>query len=196
MSQACYFCLRHVLTPLCVILCLGLAGCSSTPLPHHVNFSTGYGFDYPVGWQAIDVQAATPGVMGVWRDPIEQTANISVIVNPVSGTTEHLTELGTPTEVGYRFFKEQSAKLKAAQNGLQLEFLGAAADKRVSAMGTETYYTLEYRVTLPAGQVRHNLARAVLHNGQLFTFNLGLPEPFWQRSIPQWRAIAASFEVL
>lgn len=181
---------RRVLMNIGLLCVLGLVGCSGQ-LSHYVDAIAGYGFDYPVGWQAIEVREATPGVVGVWRDPIAPTANISVIINPVPETTAHITDLGTPTEVGYCFFKEQTARLQAAQSGLLLEFLGADAYDR----GIETYYTLEYGVTYPDGQERHNLASAVVHRGQLFTLNVGLPEQFWQRSIPQWHAIATSFEV-
>ncbi|NEO86355.1 MAG: photosystem II oxygen evolving complex protein PsbP [Spirulina sp. SIO3F2] len=176
-----------------LLLCclgLGLVGCQ-VAIPHYIDPIGGYGFDYPAGWEAVEVRDASPGVIVVWRDRLDPTANLSLIANPTPDDVLAITTLGTPTDVGYRFFKEQTARLKAAQSGLQLKFLGAEALQK----GITPYYQLEYAVTWPDGRQRHNLASAVVQNQQLFTFNLVLPERRWQQQPQQWRAIVTSFEV-
>ncbi|MEM8641251.1 MAG: photosystem II reaction center PsbP [Cyanobacteria bacterium P01_G01_bin.54] len=184
--------LRWVAITLGSLLWLGLLGCSAvTTLPHHLDLARGYAFDLPLGWTEITVREAAPGVVEVWRDPIDRTANLSLIINPVPETTANITELGTATEVGYRFFQERQAQLQASQPDTLLEFLGAAAQQP----GLVTYYTLEYALIQPDAPTRHNLARAVIRHHQLFTFNLSLPERRWQQMPEQWRAIVGSFQV-
>jgi photosystem II oxygen-evolving enhancer protein 2 len=145
-----------------------------------------YQFLYPRGWVEVEVQNASPGVKLVLRDTVERTENVSLIVSDVpAGQT--LKELGTPTEVGYRFFKQaQDNPLKR-----QVEFINADSAENEG----ETYYRLEYAVTFPDGQNRHNLANVVIHNQKLYTFNLSTPERRWQQLSDRFQAVVNSFRV-
>ncbi|MGB0560444.1 MAG: photosystem II reaction center PsbP [Spirulinaceae cyanobacterium] len=111
---------------LVLLVWLGLVSCTAATLPHHLDLAGGYEFDTPLGWAEVTVQEASPGVVEVWRDGSDLTANLSLIINPVpEDAIQNITELGTATEVGYRFFQERQAQLQASQPEVVLEFLGA-----------------------------------------------------------------------
>jgi photosystem II oxygen-evolving enhancer protein 2 len=97
---------RSLIVVLVAILSLTLSSCVTDVggLQSYVNAAHGYEFLYPNGWVSVDVKSASEGVDVVYRDLIERTENLSVIISEVPpGKT--LTDLGTPSEVGYRFFK-------------------------------------------------------------------------------------------
>ena len=98
--------LRLLITLCLISLTTLISSCSAgiSGLQSYVNASEGYEFLYPNGWIPVTVSGASPNVSVVYRDLIERSENLSVIVSDVPAD-QTLEDLGTPTEVGYRFFK-------------------------------------------------------------------------------------------
>jgi photosystem II oxygen-evolving enhancer protein 2 len=143
---------------------------SAAGLKSFVNTGDGYQFSYPNGWVQVKV-ANGPDV--VFHDLIEISENVSVVISPVSpGKT--LTELGTPTEVGYKLGK---VALAPEGSGRSAELVNAAQKETDGKI----YYLLEYLVTLPQKQQRHNIASVAVSRGKLFTFNASVPEKRWSK---------------
>ncbi|MCX7594580.1 MAG: photosystem II reaction center PsbP [Fischerella sp.] len=143
---------------------------AAAALKSYVNTNDGYQFLYPNGWVQVKV-ANGPDV--VFHDLIEMSENISVVISPVpEGKT--LTELGTAGEIGYKLGKNA---LAPEGSGRTAELVNA--EQRES--NGKTYYKLEYLITLPNNQKRHNLASVVTSRGKLFTFNASIPEKRWRK---------------
>ncbi|NJM73449.1 MAG: photosystem II oxygen evolving complex protein PsbP [Scytonema sp. RU_4_4] len=162
---------RIVLTLLLVFsFSLSHSGVAAAAGRSYIDTTNGYEFSYPNGWVQVKV-ANGPDV--VFHDIIEVTENISVVISPVTGG-KTLQELGTPGEVGY----------KLGNNALAPDGSGRKAEL-VNAEQRElngiTYYLLEYAITLPNNQQRHNLASVAVSRGKLFTFNASIPERRWDR---------------
>ncbi|MEH2250489.1 photosystem II reaction center PsbP [Nostoc sp.] len=153
-------------------------------LKSFVDTSDGYQFLYPNGWLQVKV-ANGPDV--VFHDLIEVSENVSVVISPVpEGKT--LSELGTPTEVGYKLGK---AALAPLDSGRSAELVNAAQRE----VDGKTYYLLEYEVKLPNQQERHNIASVAVSRGKLFTFNASIPEKRWQRVKRMIDQVVNSFSV-
>lgn len=153
-------------------------------LKSFVDTSDGYQFLYPNGWLQVKV-ANGPDV--VFHDLIEVSENISVVISPVpEGKT--LSELGTPTEVGYKLGK---AALAPPDSGRSAELVNAAQRE----VDGKTYYLLEYEVKLPNQQQRHNIASVAVSRGKLFTLNASIPEKRWQRVKRMIDEVVNSFSV-
>ena len=168
---------------------LVLAGCfpGVGNLQSYVDVEDGYEFLYPQGWIEVIVEDASPGVDVVFRDLIEQTENLSLIISDVPpGQT--LSELGDPSAVGYRFFQQVK---NDPQQKKELEFLRAESLKK----DNDTYYILEYQTKLADQQERHNLASVTIKGGRLFTFNLSTPQSRWQKVQQLSDIVVKSFSV-
>ncbi|MCW5313279.1 photosystem II oxygen evolving complex protein PsbP [Nostoc sp. KVJ3] len=153
-------------------------------LKSFVDSSDGYQFLYPNGWLQVKV-ANGPDV--VFHDLIEVSENVSVVISPVpEGKT--LSELGTPTEVGYKLGK---AALAPPDSGRSAELVNAAQRE----VDGKTYYLLEYEVKLPNQQQRHNIASVAVSHGKLFTLNASIPEKRWQRVKRMIDEVVNSFSV-
>jgi photosystem II oxygen-evolving enhancer protein 2 len=139
-------------------------------LRDYVDTTDGYQFSYPNGWVQVKV-ANGPDV--VFHDLIEFSENASVVISPVP-EGKSLVELGTPTEVGYKLGKNA---LAPEGSGRQAELVNAEQRE----LNGNTYYILEYLVTLPNKQQRHNLASVATSRGKLFTFNASIPEKRWRK---------------
>ncbi|AFY36442.1 photosystem II reaction center PsbP [Calothrix sp. PCC 7507] len=139
-------------------------------LKSFVNTIDGYQFLYPNGWVQVKV-ANGPDV--VFHDLIEVSENVSVVISPVPGG-KTLTELGTPTEVGYKLGKVALAPTDSGRTAELVNALERESDGK-------KYYILEYLVKLPDKQERHNVASVAVSRGKLFTFNASIPEKRWQR---------------
>ncbi len=178
--------LKRIAAILLIVLSLSLQSCVSAAsgLKSYVNSYQGYEFLYPNGWVPVKV-ADGPDV--VFHDLIEETENVSVVINPVPDN-KSLQELGSPTDVGYRLSKNAIAP---PDSGRTAELV--SADSR--QVGDELYYLLEYAVKLPSDQERHNLASVVVRRGQLFTFNLSTSEKRWQKAQEKMRQVVSSFSV-
>ncbi|MBR8834735.1 MAG: photosystem II reaction center PsbP family protein [Stigonema ocellatum SAG 48.90 = DSM 106950] len=136
----------------------------------YVDTTDGYQFLYPNGWVQVKV-ANGPDV--VFHDLIERTENISVIFSPVpEGKT--LAQLGTPPEVGYKLGKNA---LAPSGSGRQAELV----DAQEREVNGKIYYILEYAITLPNKQQRHNLASVATSRGKLFTLNASITERRWPK---------------
>lgn len=177
--------LKRIAAVLLVVLSLSLQSCVSalSSLVSYVDTYDGYEFLYPNSWVPIKV-ADGPDV--VLHDLIEETENVSVVINPVPDS-KTLEDLGTPSEVGYRLSKNAIAPPGSGRNA---ELVNAEA----RSVNGQTYYLLEYAVTLP-NQLRHNLASVAVKRGQLFTFNLSTTEQRWQKVKDRFRTVARSFSV-
>lgn len=177
--------LKRITAALLIVLALGLQGCipGGTGLQSYADSYDGYEFLYPTGWVKVQVSNG-PDV--VYRDLINDTENVSVVISPVP-EGESLEDLGTPTEVGYKLAKSIST---LAENQRKVDLISAEAQQK----GTETYYLLEYEVDLP-DQQRHNLASVVVRRGQLFTFNASTLENRWSKVGDLLRQSVDSFSV-
>lgn len=178
--------LRIFLLPL---LSLTLISCSVAlgGLQSYVDATDGYQFLYPSGWVGVDVKNSTQGVDVVFRDLIEPSENLSVIISDVSNE-QSLTELGSPTEVGYRLLKQFN---NDSDNQRETDLISAESRE---ADG-KTYYTLEYQVKLPNQQERHNIASISVSRGKLFTFNLSTLQKRWDKVKTLFKNSVNSFAV-
>jgi photosystem II oxygen-evolving enhancer protein 2 len=180
--------LRLLITLCLISLTTIVSGCSAgiTGLQSYVNAAQGYEFLYPNGWIPVDVRGASEGVDLVYRDLVERDENLSVIISDVpEGKT--LEDLGSPTDVGYRF-------LKAVDNpdsDRQTDFISAEAREGKD----KTYYILEYEVENPDRSVRHNIASVAVSRGKLFTFNLSTNDKRWSTVKDSFEIAAKSFTV-
>lgn len=168
-----------------ILLCLTLQGCVSGTggLKAYVDNLDGYTFRYPNGWIPVKVSGVADVV---FRDLIEETENVSVVVSDVEGNAQ-ISDLGNPTAVGQRLL---STVIAPSGSDRQAELVAAEARETED----KTYYTLEYIVQLPIGD-RHNLTSAILRRGKLFTLNISAPEPRWSQVAPLFEKVAASFDV-
>ncbi len=177
--------LKRLAAIVMIVLSLSVQSCTSTSesLKSYVDTVDGYEFLYPNSWVPVAVKNGPDLVL---HDLIEETENVSVIINPVpDGKT--LKQLGTPSEVGYKLSKNAIAPL---DSGRQAELVKAEAHE----VGGKTYYLLEYAVQLPT-QARHNLASVVVERGQLFTFNLSTTEQRWAKAKDTFQDVVNSFSV-
>jgi photosystem II oxygen-evolving enhancer protein 2 len=180
---------RSVWKRLAIVLVLtvvvALQACSSpaSGLKAYIDATKGYRFLYPIGWVAVKV-AGGPDV--VFRDLIQETENVSVVINPVP-SNKTLTDLGSPTEVGYRLSKSAIAP---PGSGRTAELVNAESRE---ANG-KTYYFLEYAVKLP-NQERHNLASVAVSRGQLYTLNVSALEGRWDKVKSMFETVVKSFSV-
>ena len=172
---------------LVIAVTFNLTGCATAGagLKSYVDAIGGYEFLYPNGWLPVKVSNGAADV--VFHDLIEISENVSVVVSPVAnGKT--LSELGTPTEVGYKLSKSAIAP---PDSGREAELVNAASRE----VKGKKYYLLEYAVKLPNQQERHNLASVAVSRGKLYTFNASAPERRWQKVQNQFESIVDSFLV-
>lgn len=149
----------------------GLFACGGVgELQSYTSETYGYEFLYPNGWIPVNTENSSDGVDVVFRDLIEYSENLSVIISDVPAD-KTLIELGTPTDIGYRFMQE--ARLLSDRDPDLIR-----AESRSDDAG-QTYYILEYEVTLPDGQVRHDLATVAVKFGKLYSFNLSTLQSRW-----------------
>ncbi len=172
-----------------IILSLTLVGCSSGVggLKNYVDAKQGYEFLYPNGWISVQVENASAGVDVVFRDIIERSENLSVVISDIPDD-KNLTDLGTPSEVGYIFMQQVNSNPNLNR---EAELITAAA----KPVGDKTYYILEYQVELPSDQERHNLASVVVSRGKLFTFNLSTNQRRWEKVKTLFEIVVNSFSV-
>ncbi len=178
--------LKRMATIMVVVLSLILSSCAvsaASGLKAHIDTGDGYEFLYPNGWVPVKLNNG-PDV--VYHDLIKTTENVSVVVSAVQdGKT--LSELGTPTEVGYKLSKNAIAP---PGSGREAELINAEQREK----GAKTYYLLEYAVKLP-NQERHNFASVAVSRGKLFTLNLSTSESRSQKLKSEFQTVVDSFSV-
>lgn len=180
---------KSFISILLVILSITLSSCSVgvSGLKSYVNPTKGYEFLYPNGWIPVDLKKPSAGVDLVFRDLIERSENLSVIISDVP-TDKTLEDLGTPSEVGYRFLN-----LVNDSPNLEIESAFLRAESRQA--NDKSYYLLEYEVDVPDQPKRHNLASVAVSQGKLFTFNIATPESRWETVKDTFEIAAQSFSV-
>ncbi|MGK7902054.1 MAG: photosystem II reaction center PsbP [Hormoscilla sp.] len=169
-----------------LLFSLSITGCVSTGagLQSYVDSTDGYQFLYPNGWVPVE---AKDGPDVVFRDLIEYSENLSVVISSV-GEGKTLTDLGTPTDVGYRLSKNA---LSPPDSGRQAELLNAEELRKEDKI----YYLLEYAVTLSNQQPRHDFASLAISHGKLYSFNLSSTERRWQKEKSIFEQVVKSFRV-
>lgn len=178
--------LKRLLAMLLVVFSLSLQGCVTTAtsgLKSYVDSIDGYQFLYPNGWLPVKVSDGPDIVM---HDIIQQSENVSVVINPVSGK-KTLAELGSPGELGYQLGKTAIAP---PGSGREAELVNA--ESRES--GDKTYYLLEYLVKVGSRE-RHNLASVAVSRGKLYTFNASTTEDRWEKVKDLLQRVIDSFSV-
>ena len=178
---------RAIISIFLIVITFTLSACSSgiTGLNRYSDAIDGYQFFYPNGWVAVDVRKSNNGVDVLYRDIIEEGENLSVIISNIDNDSR-LTDLGTPTDVGYRFMQIVNQN---NNNGREAELISAEKGEQ----NLQNYYLLEYRVKLEDNQYRHNLANVAVKNGKLYTFNISATESRWQKVQDLFTAVAKSF---
>jgi photosystem II oxygen-evolving enhancer protein 2 len=181
--------IKSLLALFLVLNSLLLTSCTTATggLQSYISGNQGYQFLYPKGWTRVDVKKASPGVDVVFHDLIETTENLSVIINPVPDN-KTLTDLGTPTEVGYRILKNNRLNPNLDR---EVELIRAESRQE----NAKDYYILEYQVKLPNQQERHNLASVSVSNGKLYSFNLSTSQKRWQKIHAILETVVNSFSV-
>ncbi|HHP7232053.1 MAG TPA: photosystem II reaction center PsbP [Xenococcaceae cyanobacterium] len=181
--------LRLLISLLLIALTTLVSSCNAgiSGLQSYVNPAQGYEFLYPNGWIPVDVKNASPGVDVVFRDLIERSENLSVIISEVP-LDKTLEDLGTPTDVGYRFFK-------AVNDNPELNRAADFITAESRQVNDKTYYLLEYEVETPDQPLRHNIATVAVSRGKLFTFNLSTTQKRWEQVKDTFEIAAKSFTV-
>lgn len=179
--------LKRIVALLLVVFSLSLQGCSVAAgggFKSFVDSLDGYQFLYPNGWLQVKVSS---GADVVFHDIIQQTENVSVVINPIASDSKSLSDLGTPGEVGYKLSKSAIAP---TGSGREAELVNAESRE----IGDKTYYWLEYAVKV-GDQKRHNLASVAVSRGKLYTFNASTTEERWAKMQDVLKQTVASFSV-
>ncbi|MBL1208851.1 photosystem II reaction center PsbP [Geminocystis sp. GBBB08] len=181
--------LKSFISIILIIFSITLTSCSSalSGLQAYVDGIDGYQFLYPNGWMLVDVKNVSEGVDVVFKDFLEPSENLSVIVSKID-SKKNLADLGTPTDVGYRFMKMVN---QDSSNGREAELI--SAEKREQNL--QDYYLLEYKVKLSNNEYRHNLASVATKNGKLYTFNISTTESRWQNVGDLFKTVTKSFNL-
>ena len=181
---------KSFLASLLIIVSLVVSSCSTgvSGLQSYVNTNKGYEFLYPNGWIPVNLGASARRTVDVvFRDLVERTENLSVIINEVP-EDKTLEDLGDPSEVGYRL-------LKAINNNPNVdkkaEFIRAESRQNKD----KTYYLFEYEENLPDQEERHNIASVSVSRGKIFTFSLSTPQRRWENVKDSFEVAAKSFTV-
>jgi photosystem II oxygen-evolving enhancer protein 2 len=168
-----------------LVLSLALQSCASLGggfMPY-VDALDGYRFVYPNGWLQVN---GNTGPDVVFRDLIEETENVSVVLSTLTGKSQ-LSDLGDASTVGLQLAK----KILAPEgSGRQAELL--SAQERESA--DKTYYDLEYLIKV-GDRERHHLASVAVSRGKLYTLNISAPEQRWDKVSKLFKTVETSFRV-
>ena len=174
-----------------LVLSLALQSCVSLGggfMPY-IDAMDGYRFLYPNGWLQVN---GNTGPDVVFRDLIEETENVSVVLSSLTGKRQ-LSDLGDASTVGLQIAKKILAPVGSNR---EAELLSAverqAADK--------TYYDLEYLIKVgdssaPGVRQRHHLASVAVSRGKLYTLNISAPEQRWDKVSSLFKKVETSFRV-
>lgn len=164
---------------------LTLQGCANLGggFKPYIDALDGYKFLYPNGWLEV---AGAEGPDIVFRDLIEETENVSVVVSAID-SGKQLTDLGDASQVGLRLAQRV---LAPKDSGREAELLSALE----RSQGDKLYYDLEYLIKLP-NRERHHLASVAVSRGKLYTLNISAPEQRWDKVSKIFKTVATSFSV-
>jgi photosystem II oxygen-evolving enhancer protein 2 len=195
---------KRIFTLMLVAVSWVLTSCTSptSGLKAYVDSLDGYEFLYPNGWLPLEV---TSGVDVVFRDLIQSTENVSVVVSPLTqGKT--LAELGDPETLGERLAERVIAP---PESGRKADLI--ASEQREA--GDQVYYNLEYVISLPNATTtedsaaanatavessvyqRHTLTSVAVSRGRLYTLSVSAPESRWDKVRKQFSLMTRSFTV-
>ncbi len=164
---------------------LTLQGCANLGggFKPYVDALDGYKFLYPNGWLQMTV---SDGPDVVFRDLIEETENVSVVVSAIDNGKK-LADLGDASQVGLRLAQ---SILAPKDSNREADLLSAKERTR----GDKVYYDLEYLIKLPDRE-RHHLASVAVSRGKLYTLNISAPEQRWTKISDIFQTVATSFTV-
>ncbi|HEY9824590.1 MAG TPA: photosystem II reaction center PsbP [Stenomitos sp.] len=177
--------LKRIAVVALLVLSLTLQGCTSLGggFKAYVDALDGYKFLYPNGWLQVKV---SDGPDVVFRDLIEETENVSVVLSPLTGS-KTLSDLGDASTVGLKI-----AQKILAPTGSNREAELLSASERM--VGDKTYYDLEYLIKV-ADRTRHHLASVAVSRGKLYTLNISAPEQRWDVVKDLFQKVETSFTV-
>ncbi len=178
--------LKRIAVLVVLVLTIGLTSCSAGltgGLKGYIDTADGYQFLYPLGWVPVKV---TNGPDVVLRDLINETENVSVIINPVTNN-QTLSDLGSPEEVGYQLQKNAIAPTGSGR-------IAELVDAQAREAGDKTYYILEYEVKI-GDQKRHDVASVIVNRGKLYTLNASTTDERWGKVKDTFFQVARSFSV-
>lgn len=177
--------LKRMTVVVLLVLSLTLQGCIGLGggFKAYVDVMDGYRFLYPNGWLQTKV-ADGPDV--VFRDLIEETENVSVVLSQLSGK-KNLADLGDASTVGLRIAQKI---LAPAGSNREAELLSASE----RLVGDKTYYDLEYLIKV-GDRERHHLASVAVSRGKLYTLNISAPVQRWDKVSDLFKTVETSFRV-
>lgn len=177
--------LKRIAVVAVLILSLALQSCTSLGggFNAYVDAMDGYRFLYPNGWLQVKGNSG-PDV--VFRDLIEETENVSVVISTLTGNRQ-LSDLGDASTVGLRVAK----KILAPEgSNREAELLSAVERETADKM----YYDLEYLIKF-GDRERHHLASVAVSRGKLYTLNISAPEQRWAKVGDLYKKVETSFRV-
>jgi photosystem II oxygen-evolving enhancer protein 2 len=177
--------LKRITVIAVLVLSLALQSCASLGggFMAYVDAMDGYRFLYPNGWLQVN---GNTGPDVVFRDLIEETENVSVVLSSLTGNRK-LADLGDASTVGLQIAQKILAPVGSNR---QAELLSAT--ERESA--DKTYYDLEYLINMGDRQ-RHHLASVAVSRGKLYTLNISAPEQRWDKVSSLFKKVETSFRV-
>ena len=140
----------------------------------------GYSFNYPFGWQEVNVD----GLDVVFKDVIEPLETVSV--NLVPSDKKDILEYGDAKEVAFTLAD------KVLTGPTQEVSLVNATERLLNG---RRYIDFEYLVK-SRGYTKHALASVTIANGKLYTLETGSNERRWGKVGPKVAGVISSFEVV
>lgn len=180
--------LKRLVLLLLVFISVTLNGCVSpgAGLVVYSDSKDGYRFLYPNGWQEVSSSSKSNGLDVVLHDIIEPSENVSVVIGKLQ-SVKNLHEIGNASDVGLRVLQ----RVIAPNISQQAELL-SASEREVNG---RTYYSLEYAVRRPSGELRHDLVSVTSNRGNLYTLSVSAKADRWLRVKDLFHRVAESFVV-
>jgi photosystem II oxygen-evolving enhancer protein 2 len=180
--------LKRLILVILVFASVALHGCvsPSAGLVLYNDSKDGYHFLYPNGWQEVSTSTKSNGLDIVFHDIIEPSENVSVVIGKLQSVKD-LHEIGNASDVGLRVLQ----RVIAPNISQQAELL-SASEREVNG---RTYYSLEYAVRRPNGELRHDLVSVTANRGNLYTLSVSAKADRWTRVKDLFHRVADSFVV-
>jgi photosystem II oxygen-evolving enhancer protein 2 len=177
--------LKRIAVVAVLVLSLALQSCASLGggFNAYVDAMDGYRFLYPNGWLQVN---GNDGPDVVFRDLIEETENVSVVLSSLTGNRK-LSDLGDASTVGLQI----AQKILAPEGSNRQAELLSAAERETA---DKVYYDLEYLIKY-GDRERHHLASVAVSRGKLYTLNISAPEQRWPKVANLYKKVETSFRV-